>query len=286
MKRQLLISISACMMLSLASCSTFQKNVKTEAQLPDDRTTIGSTVAADTYRSQPLERGEIAGDWAIETVDGQKAIGETAPYLRFDSKTGRIYGNNGCNTLNANYKAVTATKELRFSDIITTMRACADSGITETQINLALDATAYYDWSRQGSQYRLTLYSAEHKPVMTLLHQDYDFLNGAWAVDRIGDKKISNDEMKLVFDIEEMKVHGNTGCNIMNGSLVTDMLEPAAISFQNMATTRRMCPDIQLETELLVALEAAVSVKPVNANTVNFLDNQGAVILQLARAAE
>lgn len=286
MKKQLLIITGAALMLSLASCSAFQKNVKTEAQLPSDRTTISTDKSSTPYQSQTLERGEITGDWAIETVAGAKALGETPPYLRFDSKTGRLYGNNGCNTVNANYTVVTATKELRFSDIITTMRACADESISEMQINLALDATASYDWSREGSQYRVTLYSAEGKPLMTLLHQDYDFLNGTWRVDMIGEQKIDNDEMKLVFDIEEMKVHGNTGCNIMNGSLVTDMLEPDAISFQNMATTRRMCPDIQLETEMLVALEAAVSVKPVNSTTVDFLDNQGKVVLQLVRTAD
>ena len=178
------------------------------------------------------------------------------------------------------------TKQLHFGHIVTTMRYCAGENISETQINMALNTTASYSWERNGSRYSITLYSSEGNPIMTLVHQEYDFLNGTWAVERLGDKKVDNDEMKLVFDIAEMKVHGNTGCNILNGALVTDMLEADAISFQNMATTRRMCPDIQLETELLVALEATSRVKPVNANTVNFLDNKGKVILQLVRTTD
>ena len=287
MKKYLLFLFSGAMVMTMASCSMFQKNVKTEAQLPTDRTTItNGQQKSQPYRSQALERGELSGDWAIETVGGTKASGETPPYIRFDNANKRIYGNNGCNSINADYTINPETKQLHFGHIVTTMRYCAGENISETQINMALNTTASYSWERNGSRYSITLYSSEGNALMTLVHQEYDFLNGTWAVERLGDKKVDNDEMKLVFDIAEMKVHGNTGCNILNGALVTDMLEADAISFQNMATTRRMCPDIQLETELLVALEATSRVKPVNANTVNVLDNKGKVILQLVRTTD
>lgn len=96
MKKYLLFLFSGAMVMTMASCSMFQKNVKTEAQLPSDRTTItNGQQKSQPYRSQALERGELSGDWAIETVGGTKASGETPPYIRFDNANKRIYGNNG-----------------------------------------------------------------------------------------------------------------------------------------------------------------------------------------------
>lgn len=37
---------------------------------------------------------------------------------------------------------------------------------------------------------------------------------------------------RLVIDVPEGKVHGNTGCNILNGSLETDMEAANSISFR------------------------------------------------------
>ena len=83
------------------------------------------------------------------------------------------------------------------------------------------------------------------------MHQDFDFLNGAWNVIEIAGQQIDNQDMQLVFDIAEMKVHGNTGCNILNGSLETDLETANTISFQGIATTRMACPDASNETSLL-----------------------------------
>lgn len=288
MKNKKYLTILACGLLALplASCDLLQRNVKTEARLPSDRETVVNTGSSETYRSQALERGEIGGYWAIAEVGGKKAVGEEPPFLKFDTATRRVYGNNGCNTLNGSYLANPADSTLKFSDMATTMRLCAGEGLSEVDINLALDRTAHYTWSRENLLYKVTLLSAAKQPLMTLVHQDYDFLNGTWTLSALGGKKVDNPDIKLVIDVEEQKLHGNTGCNILNGTLIPDMLEPGAITFTNMATTRMMCPDIDLETELLVALEEVTVARPVNANTVDLIDAHGEVILTLRRIAD
>lgn len=284
MKKRILPLLSASLLLvALSSCSLFQKNVKTDTSLPSDRTTVDNGNVRKPYRSQALERGEIAGDWLIETVGGQTVSGQDTPFLKFDPATRMVYGNNGCNTINANYANNAKDSTLTFDNMITTMRLCADQTPSEMVINEAIAATAYYNWTLKDSRYTLRFYNADHKPLMTLARQDFDFLNGSWRVAQIEGVNVKNEDMNLVLDIDEMKIHGNTGCNVLNGSIVTDMAVQGAISFQDLATTRMMCPDINEETTLLVALEAAASVRPVDANTVELLNMHGGVVLKLVR---
>lgn len=267
---------------TLTSCSLFQKSVPTESQFPDDRHALVQE-ETPSYRSKLLESGDVSGYWAITEVAGKKALGEDAPYLKFENTTHRVYGSNGCNTLNADYTVNPADSTLSFSQMITTMRLCPGAELSETDINMAMADTRRYQWSRQGNEYRLTLCDAAGIPLMTLLHQDYDYLNGAWIVIKMGDKKIDNPDMKLVFDVAEGKIHGNTGCNILNGTMVTDMLETGAVTFSHLATTRMMCPDIEQETALLVNLEEVTNVQPVGKNQIQMSDSQGRVILILER---
>lgn len=275
------------LLMVLTGCNAFQKNVKTEAQLPTDRENVlTNTANSENYRSQALERGDISGYWAISEVGGKKAVGEETPFLKFEQSTGMVYGNNGCNTLNSQYQVNPKDSVLRFTNTVTTMRACATPGLSEVDINLALANTAYYTWSRKGEVYTITLLNNNRQPLMTLAHQNYDFLNGTWTVTSLNKKKVDNPDIKLVIDMEEQKIHGNTGCNILNGTILTDMAQSGAITFTGLATTRMMCPDIELETELLVTLEEVAAAKPVNSKTVNFMDAHGEVVLTLTRTTD
>lgn len=273
------------LVLSLSSCELFQKSVKTEAQLPTDRETVISQTA-ESYRSQALERGEMSGYWVIREVAGKEAVGEEPPYLKFDKSNSRVYGNNGCNILNSDYKSNPADSTLTFTNTITTMRACNTPGLTDIEINTALAATAHYTWHREGNRYTVTLLSEAGAPLMSLIHQNYEFLNGTWTVKYIGNKAVANTNIKLVIDVEEQKIHGNTGCNILNGTLITDMFEDGAVTFTNLGVTRMSCPDMDDETELLVALEEVCTARPVDANTVNLLDGHDQTVLTLSRVRD
>ncbi len=278
-----LITALALASAALTSCSLMQKNVKTEAQLPSDRETVTTPASNAEYRSKALEHGAIGGYWAIAEVGGKKAVGEEPPYLKFETETHRVYGNNGCNVLNGSYTSNPADSTLSFSELATTMRLCATEGLSETDINQALGFTRHYTWSRENLLYKVTLLSADYKPLMTLVHQNYEFLNGTWTVSALGRTPVDKPDIKLVIDVEEQKIHGNTGCNILNGSLIPDMLSPGALTFTNLSTTRMMCPDIELETSLLVALEEVTVARPVNTASVDLLDAQGQCILTLRR---
>ena len=121
---------------------------------------------------------------------------------------------------------------------------------------------------------------------MTLMHQNFQFLNGTWGVTAINEKPVNVPDMKIVIDVDEGKLHGNTGCNIMNGNFTTDMGTANSISFQKIITTRMACPDDSHETEFVVALEDAAYARPISPTKVLLLDNSGKVVLELQRTSD
>lgn len=270
--------------LLMASCALNRKTIRIEPQLPADRSAVAQQ-SASSYRSQALERGEVEGYWRIATVMGERAKGEEAPYLKFVKTPGgeaRVYGNNGCNTLNSDYACNPADSTLTFSKSITTMRACPDMKVAGL-INDALAQARRYTIACTGQTYTLTLSGAGGQPLMVLTHQDYDFLNGTWEVVTLNGSAVKCPDMRLVIDLEEGRIHGNTGCNIMNGTIIPDMLEQGVVSFQDLSTTRMSCPNLSLENMLLVALEQTVSVRPSGPDTMDLLDSTGQPLVTLHR---
>lgn len=259
------------------------KDVAQDVVLPRDREKIAQKKEVPTYTSQELAKGILKGDWVIETVNGKSAVGEKAPFIRFSPSENMIYGNNGCNVINGSYKYNPADSTIRFSNIASTMMLCNMEGLTDYEINAALDLTRYYSWEIKDSDFYLYFLNEAKQPVMGLMHQNFDFLNGAWHVTAINGKSVDEPDMNLVIDVDEEKIHGNTGCNILNGSMEIDMEQPNSISFSRIATTRMMCPDGNHETELLVALEDTSTAKPISKNSVLLLNSQGKEVLKLVR---
>lgn len=262
------------------------KAVKKAAVLPSDREQIAIKNAVKTYTPEELRRGVVKGDWAIETVDSMPVVGEEAPFLKFVPDEKRVYGNNGCNVINAKYIYNPSDSTISFSDIASTMRLCSKEGITDTQINIALDATRYYSWEMKDSDYYLYFYNENHKQVMSLMHRNFQFLNGTWHITAIDGKEIDVPDMKIVIDVDEGKLHGNTGCNIINGKMEIDMDAANSISFQAIAMTRMACPDQNHETSFIVALEEASAAKPTSSSTVILYNSQGREVLRLERSTD
>lgn len=262
---------------------------------PGDRENVAPSRKSSTYSPEELAKGVVTGDWAIVTVAGKTAVGGVkAPFLKFYPAEKRVYGNNGCNTYNADYIYNPKDSTLRFTNSLTTMMAC-ESGVTDIEVNTALAATRYYSWNHDETRYYMTFYDASHQPVMTLMHQNFQFLNGTWQVVSIKDlnlltlpeDKAPESPLMMVIDIDEGKVHGNTGCNILNGSIEVNMEAPNSISFVNMATTRRMCPpESNYENEFVVALEEVTTAHPVDKNTVELINGSGKVIITLKRVQQ
>lgn len=223
----------------------------------------------------------LNGEWNIDNVNGQKVTGEERPVLNFDLAQSMLYGNNGCNTINATIVAGKGNK-LRFDNMLSTQKYCADAPF-EYIINTTLDQVRSYKISRYGHENYLDLFNDRGHLIMVLRKHNMDFLNGAWRVTAINGEPNANEAVRFVIDLPEKKLHGNAGCNIVNGEISVDPDVTNSVQFSNLATTRMMCPDINTETAVLVALEETEKAFAKSDDTVTFVNHAGKPVLTLVR---
>ncbi len=277
MKRNLPLIASAAIIMAMApSCGVLNKNKSATTQSGTSVTSPATRPATSAISSEAL-----AGEWTVYTVGGNKVTGENRPYINFSMNEHRMYGSNGCNIINGDFE-LKGGDRLTITNMISTMMMCPDAPY-EQAINLALEAVQSFEIDKKGHEYYLQLRDSRDNVLMTLRKHNMDFLNGSWEVTEINDISCDNPDMQLVIDIQEKKLHGNTGCNIVNGSLLIDPDKSNSIQFQDLATTRMACPEniMKGETAMLVALESVEYAKKGKANTIIMLDKDNKPVIVL-----
>ena len=228
----------------------------------------------------------LNGEWTIQEVNGEKVSGDERPYINFESASGRFYGSNGCNIINGDF-IVKAGNKIEFANLISTMKMCENAPF-EMLINTGIAQATSFTLDKKGNESYLELKSnSKSTPLLVLRRHNLDFLNGAWRVITIDGHRVTAANMKFVIDINELSIHGNAGCNIMNGQVIIDPDSPNSIQFGNLITTRMMCPDQQQETEFLVALEEVTNCVNLGNGRVELRDragNEKIVILSIPNA--
>lgn len=266
--------------LLLASCGVFKGTTKKTAVAPVEEDDEAELAVVAGGESNPAQ---LNGEWLLWTIGGKKVGGDERPYLHFSVGEGRVYGNMGCNTVNGDYEAL-KDGSLRITGLIQTMMSCHNMRY-ESAIGRALDNARFYRVAKQGHEYYLDLADASHKTLMTLRRHNMEFLNGAWTPTRIGERDNDDSELRLVIDIAERRVHGRTGCNIMNGALLIDPDKASSVQFLDLTSTRTACERSQqaAETALLVALESVEHAKRRKGGSVVMTDKDGNTVLVLKR---
>jgi heat shock protein HslJ len=268
MKSRIILSIAVAATL-LQSCSIIKGN-------------SGSSSKSKTLTQVTVDNDQtLAGRWYISTVGSHRLAGfadSEWPYLQFEPTESRFYGCNGCNVLNGQYTS-SAEGSLTFGDVASTLRMCPTDTL-EFPISRALAATRSYNVSG-GTDVELTLLNEKNHSVMTLSKVDVSFLNGGWQVVAINGEACNNRDVRLVIDISEGHLHGNTGCNILNGSVTCNPTASRSVQFTALSTTRMACPEGVSESDLLIALEEVAVARPTLNNAVQLLDESGAEVIRL-----
>lgn len=226
---------------------------------------------------------DLAGEWSMRTLRNKEINTRERAYLvfNFTETDSLIYGNNGCNVINGTIHTHGANK-ISFVNMLTTMAECHNS-TSERSIMKALNEVTAYKISTQNGIRYLTLMNAKGQNLIYLKNQDINFLNGAWTVSSINEESMTSKNVRIVIDIQEMKIHGNSGCNLFNGTLFIDPDKDWAVEFQELVSTRKMCPDINIETALLVALEETQTCKKLTSNEIALYDGAGKQVATLRR---
>ena len=223
----------------------------------------------------------LNGEWTVAEVNGAKVTGEeNRPYINFSVAEKRFYGSNGCNILNGDF--IVNGNNLTFENVIATQKACYEAPF-EYEINYTIGQVKSYMVDRIGNEYYLSLFDDNKVQTMVLRKHNMDYLNGAWQVMTIDNESCDGEGVQMVIDIPELKLHRNTGCNIVNGQLLIDPDKENSIQFHQLISTLKACPNQSVETSFLVALEKVESAKKGEGDTVLMYDKNGIVVLVLKR---
>lgn len=224
---------------------------------------------------------DLDGEWTILTIRNKEITTRERAYLYFNLKDSMFYGNNGCNTINGSIHSHGGNK-ITLDNIISTMMSCHNATPERNIMKAINDVESYKITIENGIRY-LTFANSKGNNIMYLKNHDINFLNGAWTVSSINNESVESKNVRIVIDIQEMKIHGNSGCNIFNGTLFIDTAKDWAVEFQELVSTRMMCPDIHIETALLVALEETQFCKKLDNGEIELLDGDGKQLATLKR---
>lgn len=259
------------------------------------RREVSAVASADTYSSgDSAKTGQLAvanaipegftigGEWTIYSVRSNLVTGEERPYITLDLGAKRFYGSNGCNYINGDLELDSQGK-IALSNIISSQRLCQDAPL-EHLINLALSEVRAYKVRQDGNVTYLDLIGADAQrgAMIVLRRQNMEFLNGAWKITELIGTPMQ-EEASITIDIEEHRIHGNTGCNIFNGALFIDPDKTDSMQFTDLASTRMSCPDNLRETELLLALEEVETARSAGKNRVAMYSVDGSVLFIMER---
>ena len=223
---------------------------------------------------------QLSGEWTIIRLKNKKVATEERPFLNFEIQSSRLYGNNGCNVINASFRL--NGNNISFADIVTTSRECSHSSNSRGILKALTEVHSLSIEEKDGLEYLHLLNKSSHN-MITLVRKNYDSICGAWTVTDIEGEPTLSQEVRLVIDTDQMKVHGNTGCNVINGDIVLDYNRNNGIQFENIISTRKMGLNINRETALLIALEETVAMRHSSKNSIELIDKKGNVVAKLSR---
>lgn len=89
------------------------------------------------------------------------------------------------------------------------------------------------------------------------------------------DDKTAGNIPFIHFDVQNMMVSGNSGCNTFSGGF---QMQGNELSFGNLASTRMACEDMTMETAFLEALGKVKQCKP-DQQQLHLQDGQGETLL-------
>ena len=281
--KKISVLILAAALLSTTSCSLFTKTktIKASDENPAEQTGNYETGNTAESAGEFVSDKHLDGEWAIYNVDNHDVDLYTLPVIQFETSSNKIYGNTGCNIINGVFHT-TPQKELIFENMISTMKACEDEDV-EAAVLKAINETKSYSLEKIDGINHMYLRDSRNRIVMKLKSHNLNILNGVWGIAEINEEKIHNPKAKLIIDIQEGKLHGNSGCNIINGRIQLDSKKNNSIQFERLISTRKACRDMQTETAMLVALEEVEYYKNHGNDKIEMFDNKGHKVLVLKR---
>lgn len=227
---------------------------------------------------------DFSGEWNVVSVDGQKVNGN--PYIGFDMEKGRLYGNAGCNRIMGGVELDSINPgKIGFSGVASTRMMCPDME-TEQKVLEALNEVAGYKASATGVE----LTDKDGKVVLSLEKREapavsVNDINGEWTISKVEGAavEVADKTPFLSFNVAENAVHGNGGCNVINGSFSQEEGKPSSLKFGQMITTMMAGPGMETERKVLMAMNKVTSFVMNEDGTLSLVDAENNEVLLLVK---
>ncbi|NMA75400.1 MAG: META domain-containing protein [Bacteroidales bacterium] len=210
---------------------------------------------------------ELNGEWNIIEIEGDVVVPadhQPFPYVGFDTSTGRLYGNSGCNRMMSSITPGGTAGEIVIGAIAGTRMACKDMKLEQN----VLQAMAKVKRYERIDEQKIALCDAGNQPILILAAKegkaDIAILSGEWFITTVNDEAISFNRYRqpiIAFNTEEERVNGFAGCNNFMGGYKIDEKINHSISFPSLASTMMACDSMELEGKILKALDKVRSYK-------------------------
>lgn len=224
---------------------------------------------------------QLYGEWTLTSLRKKTVHTQERPYIYLDFDNYHFYGNNGCNAMNGRF-TLSGGGVIAFKDVIATTDECHNVTRDKDVMKAFADVQRYHVTQQHGIEY-LHLTNAKGSPIIVLKRQNLDFLNGAWVVKEVAGRSILDLNVRLVIDAVMQTLHGNTGCNIINGIIHIDPDKDFAIQFEDIHSSGNDCENIDVETALLIALEQTETCKRVDDTEMQLLNGRGETVIVISR---
>ncbi|NDW11803.1 META domain-containing protein [Bacteroides sp. 214] len=232
----------------------------------------------------------LEGEWNIIEINGSKVqptAGQKAPYISFETTSGKLAGNSGCNRMMGSFDINAQPGSLELSEIAGTRMLCGDMTLEKNVLNVLKNVKGY----KKLDNGNMALTNASNRPIVVLEmrtnNDQVNLLNGKWLVVEASGEVIptgtDTNRPFIEFDVEKKSISGNAGCNGFNGRFVTNEQNAQAISFPAVAATMKACLDMTVERLVLNGLNEVASFDASNNNRISFLDKEGKTVLVLER---
>ena len=208
------------------------------------------------------------------------------PYIGFDMENGRLYGNAGCNRIMGGVEIDSVNLgHIGLTNIGATRMMCPDME-TEQKVLEALNEVAGYKVSATGVERTdkdgKVLMSLEKREAPAVSIND---INGEWTISKVDgvEIEVADKTPFLSFNVADNAVHGNGGCNIINGSFSQEEGNASSLKFGQMISTMMAGPGMETEGKVLEAMNKVASFVVNEDGTLSLMDAGNNEVLLLVR---
>lgn len=251
----------------------------------------GAMLALTSCRStkEVASISTVNGEWNIVEINGTAVTpvpGNEFPYIGFETVTGKVFGNSGCNRMMGTFDTSAKPGIMDLSHIASTRMYCPDMTLEQNVLNVLKNVRGY----RVLNNNRIALTNSYNRPIVVLTSKVnlsvLSSLEGEWKITQVGEEAIpANLEKKpfISFDTAKKSIHGNAGCNMINGSFTTTTSSATSIAFPAVAATMMACPDMTIERKIMDALNEVKSFTILTDKSAGLYAEDGTILLLLAR---